>query len=179
MQQLRGFVAHRTDLNDAAPIDVCSVIEEATALALAVGSARPTIHRDLPKLPPVLGVGESLSQAFGNVVSNAIEASANHTDPQVWLSASVVWPLAAGLTRQGWIDVRIRDNGPGIAEDQREHIFEPFFSTKVRRSGMGLGLAITRQIITAHLGTIGVAESSMQGTTFVIRLPLASDEQAR
>jgi len=174
VQQLRGFAAQRINIDGGAPADVCNIIEEATALALAAGGESPTIYRDLPKLPPVFGVAESLSQAFGNVVGNAIEACVAVDNPQIWLSATARRPLGATTAPQGFVEVRIRDNGPGIPAEQQARIFEPFFSTKVRRSGMGLGLAISKQIIVAHHGTIDLLESSPSGTTFVIQLPLAS-----
>ncbi|MBA3948165.1 MAG: hybrid sensor histidine kinase/response regulator, partial [Herpetosiphonaceae bacterium] len=69
----------------------------------------------------------------------------------------------------------ITDSGVGIAPDVLPHIFEPFFTTK-QDEGTGLGLAITHKIIMQHGGTINVASTLGQGTTFTITLPV-SDEQ--
>ncbi|HEX8244970.1 MAG TPA: HAMP domain-containing sensor histidine kinase, partial [Longimicrobium sp.] len=69
--------------------------------------------------------------------------------------------------------VQIADNGPGIAPDKLERIFQPFVSTKGK--GMGLGLAICREIVESHGGRIEVESAEGQGTTFTLRLPLASD----
>jgi two-component system, NtrC family, sensor kinase len=68
--------------------------------------------------------------------------------------------------------VRIKDEGMGISGKDLPHIFEPFFSTKEATQGTGLGLAVTYGIITNHGGRISVEETSQQGTTFKIELPL-------
>jgi two-component system, NtrC family, sensor histidine kinase HydH len=70
-------------------------------------------------------------------------------------------PLGAQLT--------VRDQGPGIPPELSARVFEPFYTTKVR--GTGLGLAVARQAVEAHHGTITVAESEGSGASFVIRLP--------
>jgi signal transduction histidine kinase len=66
--------------------------------------------------------------------------------------------------------VRISDNGSGIPEDKIGRIFNPFFTTKEK--GTGLGMAISRKIVEAHEGTIEVASEVGRGTEFTIRLPL-------
>jgi signal transduction histidine kinase len=69
-------------------------------------------------------------------------------------------------------EVRVCDNGPGIAPKQRKRIFEPFFTTK--SNGTGLGMAIVRRIVEAHGGEIFVGDAS-RGAEIVIRLPLYFD----
>ena len=84
-------------------------------------------------------------------------------------------PRPAGLAGSTvWL--RIADSGPGIPPDAREQVFEPFFTTKEPGKGVGLGLAICRQIAEAHKGTIGVTDTPGGGATFEVRLPLESDE---
>jgi CheY-like chemotaxis protein len=65
----------------------------------------------------------------------------------------------------------VSDTGPGISAAARAHIFEPFFTTKKEGEGTGLGLSVSYGIITAHGGTIEVAETSARGTTFRVTLP--------
>lgn len=74
----------------------------------------------------------------------------------------------------GQLVLRVRDNGPGIPEEIRGRIFEPFFSTKEDGQGTGLGLAIASGIVEQHEGTISVESTPGQGAEFIIRLPLAT-----
>ena len=69
--------------------------------------------------------------------------------------------------------VSVRDNGPGLTPEQRERIFEPFYSTKARGSGLGLG--ITRRIVRDHNGIIEVASQPGQGATFILVFPAAGN----
>jgi len=65
------------------------------------------------------------------------------------------------------------DTGPGIADEDRQHVFTPFFS---RTGGSGLGLAITDQIVSAHKGMIDLTSRPGQGATFTIRLPAGTTD---
>jgi signal transduction histidine kinase len=65
--------------------------------------------------------------------------------------------------------IAIADTGPGIPEEKRDRIFQPYFTDK--RDGTGLGLAIVRQTIEQHHGTITVADTPGGGATFLVRLP--------
>ena len=67
------------------------------------------------------------------------------------------------------VEILVKDNGPGIAEDILDQIFEPFFTT--RSGGTGLGLAVVRAVIQSHRGDIQVRSSPGRGTTFVLKLP--------
>jgi two-component system sensor histidine kinase PilS (NtrC family) len=71
---------------------------------------------------------------------------------------------------QEMIVISISDNGPGVPEDNREKIFEPFYTT--RADGTGLGLAIARQTVREHRGTIAVDAGRLGGARFTIQLPL-------
>jgi signal transduction histidine kinase len=69
------------------------------------------------------------------------------------------------------VSLCIRDSGPGVSNDNRERVFEPFYTTKP--NGMGLGLAICRKIIEEHGGTLRLAQTSAYGTMFEIVLPVS------
>lgn len=73
------------------------------------------------------------------------------------------------LQRQPAVEIRVRDNGPGLTPDARRTVFEPFFTTKTK--GTGLGMAIARRIVDAHGGRIAVADHCHQGAEFVVILP--------
>jgi C4-dicarboxylate-specific signal transduction histidine kinase len=161
VQQLRGY----TRAAEAGPrerVDLTAIIEGAIVLAGHGREMIPTVHRDFQDLPRLDGSGASLSQAFVNVIGNAFDAVVTIPDPQVWISAR---------SRGGWVELGIRDNGPGVQAHNRNHIFEAFFTTKSRGSGLGLGLAITKEIVESQGGTIELAESNDMGAEFVIRLP--------
>ena len=68
-----------------------------------------------------------------------------------------------------FVVIRFKDTGPGIPEEVRDRIFNPFFTT--RNEGTGLGLAITQRIVSAHRGRIEIEETSGQGTVFALTLP--------
>ena len=74
-------------------------------------------------------------------------------------------------TNGGWHELRISDDGPGITPEARAHLFEPFFTTRSR--GTGLGLVTARRIVEAHGGTVELHSPGDRGTVAVVRLPAA------
>lgn len=98
-----------------------------------------------------------MSQALHNLLSNSIEAS----------SGSVI-SIKAQQKKKTAI-IKIEDSGKGIAEEDKLHIFEPFFSGK--KKGLGIGLYLTKKIVEAHDGKIEVQSKIGQGTTFLIQIP--------
>jgi signal transduction histidine kinase len=122
------------------------------------------------------GIGEAtvngdayyLRQVFENLVRNAREAMDGQDEPpRLWVS----------VARQGAdAEVRVTDNGPGIAPENLPRIFQPFVSTKGK--GMGLGLAICRDIVEGHGGRMEVESALGEGTTFTVTLPLYAEAPA-
>lgn len=114
-------------------------------------------------IPTVLGDGLSLSEAFGNIIGNAIKYSRDGS--KVFIKAEEVGSDVL---------VSVKDEGIGIPSEDVPHIFEGFYrgkSGQAAASGHGIGLAVTRQIIEAHKGSIAVESESGKGTTFFVRLP--------
>jgi signal transduction histidine kinase len=112
--------------------------------------------------PQVLVDADKLKQVFLNILRNAFEAV--EEKGKINISLSLLKEQEGSKIR-----VFISDNGCGIPEENRETIFEPFYTTKA--SGIGLGLPIARKIIEQHRGTIRVKESAAQGTSFEILIP--------
>jgi signal transduction histidine kinase len=79
--------------------------------------------------------------------------------------------ISTSTTTDGWHELRIVDDGPGIAPEARAHLFEPFFTTRSR--GTGLGLVTARRIVEAHGGTVELHSPGDRGTVAVVRLPAA------
>jgi signal transduction histidine kinase len=113
-------------------------------------------------LPQVLVDADKLKQVFLNILRNAYEAVEEKGKINIFLS------LLKEQERSK-IRVFISDNGSGIPEENRETVFEPFYTTKA--SGIGLGLPIARKIIEQHRGTIRVKKNAAQGTSFEILIP--------
>lgn len=111
---------------------------------------------------PILGDPEALRRVFFNLVLNAVEALSETEAPEVRVR------IYAARQR---VCVDVVDNGPGIDSEERERIFEPYYSTK--RGGTGLGLAIVKSLITEHHGRISVRPARPRGTIFTVELPVA------
>ena len=121
-----------------------------------------------PDLPQIRGDSTQLEQVFLNLIANAkdaMEAAGRKRDLTIRTSL---------IRHSGWNDIEIsfEDTGSGIAEENREKIFEPFFSTKEVGKGTGLGLSICYGIIEAHGGRIEVESRVQGGTTFRVILPV-------
>src|SRR3989442_414170 len=115
----------------------------------------------------VIGSPIQLEQVLINLLTNARDALAESPRKIIRISCEV---------RDGIVDLGFSDTGPGIPEGLERRIFDPFFTTKEVGRGTGLGLSITYGIIKEHGGTIAVANRPGEGATFLIRLPLASDD---
>ena len=126
-----------------------------------------------PSLPPAYGDRDQLVQIFLNLVKNAVEA-APEKDGEVVISTayqqgvSIATPSGDGRVKVPLV-VRIQDNGPGVPEDLRSHLFDPFISTKP--GGSGLGLALVAKFVGDHGGVIDL-ESRPRRTVFRVMLPM-------
>ena len=116
-------------------------------------------------LPEIMASQENLERVFLNLFMNAIHAVSG--------KGKVVLETRL-LPSRDMVEIKITDDGPGISQEQQEHLFEPFYTTK--ENGTGLGLSICQSIIQQHKGTISLESTSGQGTTFSIRLPVLQDE---
>ena len=146
-----------------APVNLAGVVDSAlTAMRAKLEAAKVSVVRNYIAGPTVVADGEKLRQVFANVLDNAIDALAG---------------VAEGRRIDLYIEnggrkatVRVRDNGCGIPPDKVERVFNPFFTTKEK--GTGLGMAISKKIVEAHEGTIDVVSQVGRGTDLVVTLPL-------
>ncbi|MDB4942832.1 MAG: histidine kinase [Labilithrix sp.] len=115
-----------------------------------------------PDLTP-LGRPQALLQVFVNLLTNAFDAS-----PEGGLV------LVDGFVERGQVVVRIVDSGAGIASENLERVFEPFFSTKAE-DGTGLGLSLVKRIVDEHGGSVRVESQVGVGSAFIVTLPLAEE----
>src|SRR5581483_2255483 len=145
------------------PMEVCRLREAASAACDALGPAAQAQHVSLNLSIPLeielpLDRGR-MERAFVNLISNALEAMPD--GGEVRLSAVV---------QDSSVLVEVTDNGPGISPEIRSRLFQPFVSAG-KRTGLGLGLALTRQTVLDHGGDMWVESGRGEGATFCFRLP--------
>ena len=112
----------------------------------------------------VQGNTGELQQVFTNLVINAVDALEEGGELRVHLEADDRWVWAS-----------IEDDGPGIAMQDLDKIFQPFYSTKLSKGGTGLGLSISYNIVRRHNGEIRVVSQRGEGSRFIVELPRLSD----
>jgi len=148
------------------PLDIADIVE----MAIDLLEYRLQLHavelvHDRPaSLPAIEADPELMKEVFVNLIVNACEAIG--TGGRIWITeeAAVVGPMGRAVR------VRVRDNGPGIPEEARERVFEPFHTTK--SDGTGLGLFIVTRIVMEHGGRLDLESAAGKGATFVITLPV-------
>ncbi len=127
-----------------------------------------------PDLPAVQIDRQRIAYVFSNLIINAIKYSPKGRE--------ITIRAALGMTRTDRPAVRfsIKDQGPGIASEHQEHIFERFYRIPgSNKTGAGLGLSIAREIVIAHQGDIGVLSVPEEGSEFFFLLPLVDDDEKR
>jgi signal transduction histidine kinase len=148
---------------EMALVNLAAIVDSAlTQLSSKLEGARVGVGRNYIGGPTVRADAEKLRQVFANVLDNAIDALEGV--PEGRRIELFIENGGRGAT------VRLRDNGRGIPPEQLARIFNPFFTTKEK--GTGLGMAISKKIIEAHQGTIDVASTVGRGTEFTVSLPL-------
>lgn len=125
-----------------------------------------------PSLPDVIGNQDQIMQVFLNIVRNAVEAMPGGGKLTVVTRMSDLFTsVQADGKKHRLMVAKVADSGEGIKTEHLQDIFAPFFTTKDR--GVGLGLALSYQIVQEHLGTMRVESQEGAGTTFSVYLPLA------
>ena len=146
-----------------APANLAAIVDSAlTQMRSKLDAARVAAVRNYIAGPTVVADAEKLKQVFANVLDNAIDAFDGVPENR----------RIELFIENGGNDavVRIRDNGSGIPPEKVDRIFNPFFTTKEK--GTGLGMAISKKIVEAHAGTMDVASEVGRGTEFLVSLPL-------
>jgi len=162
------------------PVNIHQVLDRVRALtANGVADGLQMKESYDPSLPPVWGDEDHLIQIFLNLTKNAAEAAHMRGDDRGQISIQTAWRPgvrvrgADGKPASGApIEVKVIDNGPGVPASLREHLFQPFVTTKV--NGTGLGLALVTKLVTAHGGLIDF-ESEPGRTVFRVLLPVAPE----
>ncbi len=153
------------------PVDLKEIIRDAADAAQTIAQGQAIVI-DVPDSPVISNVDRTrLNQVLMNLLNNAV-MYAPGTDK-----------IEITLRQSGNIgEIRVRDYGPGIPEEKRDQIFARFSQLDANSSprhhseGLGLGLYIAREIVTAHGGTLTIEDGDAPGATFAIRLPLATTD---
>lgn len=165
----------RPDVGENERLVLQELIEESIRLAQREYNARKKfdflkvqIHREYRDAPiEVSGKRTRLQQVFLNLLTNAAEAMhlAKTETPTIWIYLRL---------EHNWVNIEFVDNGPGMPEQVRRRVFEPFYTTKRNWKGTGLGLSVSYFIVTEQMGgTMFVESEPGVGTRFIVRLPLA------
>jgi signal transduction histidine kinase len=180
VEQILQFASARAGMviRQRAAVDVPQMIEAASREVHTVMEQRGCVLEQSvdPLLPAVMGDSAALKQAVANLLSNAAKygGGANH-----WVG------LFASKSRENGrdvVEIRVLDRGPGIPEDERDRIFEPFFrgrrAIRDQVHGTGLGLNLVKRVVEAHHGNVRVNSQSLGGAEFIVHLPAALAEES-
>ena len=154
---------------DLESTDLNGLIDQVIAeFKLMTENARVTVVTNYATDLPQLQLDPDLiQQTMFNLIQNSIQAMPK--GGRIYISTQRIQTLAG----QG-IEIEVRDTGIGISPDIQERIFDAYFTTRESEGGMGLGLALAHQIITAHRGRIELKSQVGMGTAFQIYLPIKS-----
>ena len=153
------------ELEPVAPLAAAQTVR--TMLDSAAQAAGVELRVDAPGEHPLLARADArrLRQVVGNLLSNAIKYNRRRG-----------WVQVSAALADGMVELRVADNGIGLDEAQISRLFNPFERVGAQRGsvqGSGLGLALTRELVLAMGGTVGVTSTPGEGSTFLVRLPAA------
>jgi two-component system NtrC family sensor kinase len=167
---LRMLDFYRPSRGQRALTDINALIDNVLALAAKrLQRGKVVVHRQLARnLPPITVVADQIKQVLLNMVINAIEAMPEGGE----LIITSRLENGKGKKGKGWLRISFADNGVGLTSEELKRIFEPFYTTKSR--GTGLGLSVSYGIVERHGGHIDVKSVPGKGTLFSVRLPLSA-----
>ncbi len=177
IEQLSSFA--RQLPHSLKPRRINEYIEQAIPLLQIQIQRRINLETDIRTQAVVLLDKSRMDQALSNIMHNARDAMGNQGKVLVTIMESPP-PIKPGLELppdSSWIVIEIGDSGPGIPEGLHDRILEPFFSTKEQGKATGLGLSVTRRIVTSHHGFMEIGKSEkLGGAAIKIFLPVENRE---
>jgi signal transduction histidine kinase len=166
VQDLREFSHPSVKTQESVDLNHCLD----TTLSMLSGKIRNgvCINKEYTDLPAVTCYLREMNQVFFNIMLNALQA----------IGSRGQLTLSTRACADGWVEVGISDTGPGIQAKSLARIFEPFYTTRQVGEGIGLGLYLAHNIVTSHHGTIHVESKAGSGSTFRVRIPVASEQKS-
>lgn len=168
ISDLRGF--SRTTHQVAGNFNVCQAVETTLRFFSHAIKDGVEVTTDLPPYIEGMGDQNQFIQVLINLIQNALDAMAGKEYPEDQQRKLDIRAAEA----DGFISLRIRDNGPGIPVEIHNNVFDPFFTTKDVGAGMGLGLSICHQIISEHGGRILLDSTPGQYCEFTLEFPASA-----
>jgi C4-dicarboxylate-specific signal transduction histidine kinase len=170
-EHLRVHAEHLLSLGRPGPdhaesVDLRDVVTSTVGMLKTTGRAKYVeIEAELPSAPVQVTINRTrIEQVVINLVGNAIDAAHGRDNPRVRI-------VIAQPDGDGFLQCRVEDNGTGIAQDQLELIFEPYYTTKPPGRGTGLGLVVVKQIVESYGGRLHVHSVLGEGSSFAFDLP--------
>jgi two-component system, NtrC family, sensor kinase len=163
MQRMLDF--YRPGASRVEQVDLLELLGHVLSLtAQQLGQRHILVKTNLPEsLPAIFAVSSQIQQIFFNLILNSLDAMPG--GGELTINARAV---------NNGVEMVFQDNGPGIPEERRDNIFEPFFSTK--DGGTGLGLTVSYNIVTAHGGTLDLVNGNGPGACFRLFLPMGDTQ---
>jgi PAS domain S-box-containing protein len=150
-----------------APLDVVTAMDEAVRMTAHAVRHHAAVKKDYGPAPPVLAEEGQLARVFMNLILSAAQATGDGSAAQHTIT------LRTRTDRSGRAVAEVIDDGPGMAPEVVEHLFDPFFVTAPENPEIGLGLAICHSIVMSLGGEIDVESAPGKGTTYRVTLPTA------
>lgn len=185
VDRIAGLIDRMQQLGSAPKADPgtcnlhCAIRSALASVRAARGDGIALVEAFDPSLPAVAADADALQQVLINLVANACDACADQEAPRVEVRTRFVSGLVYNVIRLGKptrlpVEIVVVDNGPGIAPELRDHVFEPFVTSKAQ--GQGLGLALVRKLVRDMGGRIAHERDDKAGlTSFRINLAVAAD----
>ena len=166
------------------PININLVIKDVLGVLAQTAGKRIDMVTELsPRIPSVMGDESEIHQVIINICLNACEAMRGRgtlTVKTADLRNDVRSLQGSPELKEGrYVSVAISDTGIGIDSGEMEHIFEPFYTTKAKKSGTGLGLPVVKSIVEKQGGSITVESVPLKGSTFTVYFPSSAERTSK
>ena len=167
---------HRNSKREFVPTDLNQLVEQQTMVAYRTAQAgmedfSMEVAVDLdPDVGEIAAIPEDLARMISNLVTNACQATAEKARESGPVGYGPELQVSTNRTEDG-VEIRVRDNGPGISPEVMQKMFNPFFTTKEPGKGTGLGLSLCHDVAREHGGTIEAESKETEYTLMVLKLP--------